>query len=209
MHDLDPKVLFADFLDCAAPPLPTRADVLTGARRQLRRRRMATAAGVAGCVAFAVLGAGVINSGISPLGSAEFAGPPGSRPAAPLPPASWTVPDSQVACAYERRVNSDLRVVRWAPDKTPVEMCREEMSLLFRIKHRTLYACVYRLENDEGGAVTVTPGEGYATAAEACQSVHMYVAPEGIAPNPNPGQDRNPAGGTDEPTATPSTGGTK
>lgn len=55
MPELDTKAIFVDLLDSPAPPLPTRADVITGARGALRRRRASLAVCGVGLVTLAVV----------------------------------------------------------------------------------------------------------------------------------------------------------
>lgn len=55
MPDQDPKSVFAELLTGSAPPLPSREQVLTGARQRLRRRRATMAACTAGLASLALI----------------------------------------------------------------------------------------------------------------------------------------------------------
>ena len=103
---------------------------------------------------------------------------------APEPPPSWSVPSTSVGCAEERKANANLSIVKWRDGQRPVDVCREDWISRTGKAPERLFACVYRQDAGAGGGVIVIPGDEYATAAEACGSIHMYLAPDNIKPNP-------------------------
>ncbi|MFJ6199193.1 hypothetical protein [Micromonospora sp. NPDC092111] len=109
---------------------------------------------------------------------------------APEPPPSWSVPDSSVGCAEERKADSNLAIYRWNEGESPVDVCRRDWLRRTGRVPEKLFACVYRHATDAGvgtgGGVVVIPGDQYNTAAQACESIKMYVAPNDLKPNNTP-----------------------
>ncbi|TDB76926.1 hypothetical protein [Micromonospora sp. KC723] len=102
---------------------------------------------------------------------------------APEPPPNWKVPGNSIACAAERTTNADLSIRPWRAGDDPVDICRRDWISRTGTAPETLYSCVFQ-KGGTGGGVVVIPGEGTHHAAQACETVEMFVAPADLVPAP-------------------------
>lgn len=102
---------------------------------------------------------------------------------APEPPPGWQVPGSSVACAAERAKDADLSIRAWQPGEDPVAVCRQDWIGRTGTAPDPLFSCVFK-KDGSGGGVIVIPGGGFREAAQACETVGMFVAPARLTPAP-------------------------
>ncbi|TDC83788.1 hypothetical protein E1193_07630 [Micromonospora sp. KC606] len=102
---------------------------------------------------------------------------------APEPPPDWKVPGNSIACAAERTKDADLSIRAWRAGDDPVDTCRQDWISRTGAAPETLYSCVF-MKDGSGGGVIVIPGDGIGTAAQACATVGMFVAPANLTPAP-------------------------
>jgi hypothetical protein len=113
---------------------------------------------------------------------------------APEPPPGWKVPGNSIACAAERSRDADLSIRSWRPGDDPVTICRNDWIGRSGTAPEPLFSCVFK-KDGTGGGVIVIPGEGIRNAAQACETVGMFVAPAGLVPAPpDPNVPTRPAG---------------
>ncbi|GAB3866102.1 hypothetical protein ACFPIJ_13325 [Dactylosporangium cerinum] len=102
---------------------------------------------------------------------------------APEPPPDWKVPGNSIACAAERTKDADLSIRAWRAGDDPVDICRKDWISRTGAAPETLFSCVFK-KDGTGGGVIVIPGDGISTAAQACETVGMFVAPANLTPAP-------------------------
>ncbi|TDB69587.1 hypothetical protein, partial [Micromonospora sp. KC721] len=102
---------------------------------------------------------------------------------APEPPPTWKVPGNSIACAAERTRNADLSIHRWRAGDDPAGICRRDWISRTGTAPETLFSCVFK-KGGAGGGLVVVPGDGIPTAAQACETIGMFVAPADLTPAP-------------------------
>jgi hypothetical protein len=102
---------------------------------------------------------------------------------APEPPPEWKVPGNSIACAAERTRDADLSIRSWRVGEDPVDTCRKDWISRTGAAPESLFSCVFK-KDGSGGGVIVIPGDGFSNAAQACETVGMFVAPANLTPAP-------------------------